>query len=1387
MSAIIPISLSSQPQEPQGGGDEELPEVITGYTGTAEWTTITPSEDSRLIYVATDGDDSAAEAVYDRGYYLPSDPEIGDDPTNPIGPIKAYSTLSLGSSKVTGASSLRYAPRSSCADWILFRRGQEFYLNDNETGWKTHFVENIWNIQGRSEQESFVVTAWGPLSEQRPILSGETVQVAKTNIKWISLTFRDGIRIANGYDWLAGFENVLFEDCLFEGGGIGLPSTDFWNNINFRRCVIVDSFNPNGHNQGMYIASAVHPITGEIGYGKLTVEECVFDRNGYKEDPNEPTTWTRGINVNGLAVGTGVQPKRTYFDRNIYAAMHGDFSLRGNIISRGGGGASVQMRVGGVAERNLFLFCQQSISMGNGESFENWWNYGVMKDNVVLHDDLFLPPGGYGLGISLGGYERDFAITNNTMSHFHRWSNSAASLIVSGKPSSAKSRAAFLRSALVRGNVIDHRHGAKGIYIDGYYDPSKQYGISSLNLDDNQVRTVKDVSLGNNGFWGKPYQIDYRDTPNRFIEVGGSSGNAFCSDTSVFSADRDQETKLTRGFYSFEQHQEKGYDLESSFTSDQESFELANGWTDSDRDIVSYMQSVDPDYVVNENVYVDEGTSGTKQSPRQKVWEVVAENSTDESIIGWAKLCARRQDAFNNFISKARGNRKGNWDSRWTAEAVNNYIRDGYGKVGLTGPYDNRDAKTIMKEDHGVSLELQWTDFSKYLDPDSRIMYVSNEGNDSSAVSYSPSSSEIGSDPMQPTGTVQAFATYEAARALVRNNKADWILFRRGDTFILENGLFSHGTHMFFVHSDAEDRIRNVFGAYGSESEARPIITTTESNIKSLIQGFAVDADNEGNTYENGNIAFVSLNLRAPGVGSSDSGCIAISGIGNILFEDCRIRGGNSISPYNVFGTSEIRYPKNIVFRRCSIVDACRSEGGHVQGLFVSGVKGIAIEECVLDRNGYVEDPTNPSTWSAKLKTSNQNTDPTIVGEGVQPHRTWFSRNIYASTYTDMLLRGCILSRSGSSHQMRVGGVAERNVFLWNDSAFSGIVQNGRDPWLSDQKISSNLVLHDDHLLAAAKNAAGIDASVGEGFVMTVEDNIVAHFSRPAKGLYTFHGLQAYSTHPAEIADKATFQRNIGLADSGIGVQLRGTTGSWGVSGVGSYLIGGNVIGMLESGKAVETTEFSKPSTWNEPTDNKYLNSSFDIGIPNSRSTKTHTEWKALGFDKGSSHYTTIESLASSTKEGWMPEPDEQGRRGWERDIVSYMEKIDSEYVVDENVTVDDGVPVENRRVDAPKVWEVLAGLHSASNSGTMTEEKAKLTARRYHAFLAFIEKARENRKGSWDVKYTADALNNYIREGFDKSTLEGLYTKSLARNDYDFENDPVDIIDESETGEGLE
>ena len=67
-----------------------------------------------------------------------------------------------------------------------------------------------------------------------------------------------------------------------------------------------------------------------------------------------------------------------------------------------------------------------------------------------------------------------------------------------------------------------------------------------------------------------------------------------------------------------------------------------------------------------------------------------------------------------------------------------------------------------------------WTVFTP--SADTRIMYVSATGNDSTGQIYSSTSEEVGSNPFNPSKNILPFATYEAAYANVRWGYPDWIL-----------------------------------------------------------------------------------------------------------------------------------------------------------------------------------------------------------------------------------------------------------------------------------------------------------------------------------------------------------------------------------------------------------------------------------------------------------------------------------------------------------------------------------------------------------------------------------------------------------------------------------
>ncbi|MGD9186974.1 MAG: hypothetical protein PVI89_02120, partial [Desulfobacteraceae bacterium] len=108
-----------------------------------------------------------------------------------------------------------------------------------------------------------------------------------------------------------------------------------------------------------------------------------------------------------------------------------------------------------------------------------------------------------------------------------------------------------------------------------------------------------------------------------------------------------------------------------------------------------------------------------------------------------------------------------------------------------------------------------WTIFSP--SADSRICYVSADGDNQNALVYSPSDAAIGDDPFNPAGAIVAFSTYAEAYANTREGYPDWILLKRGDVFE-----FVIGSD---IRSGREPDEPFFVGAYGS-SGLCPLVKT---------------------------------------------------------------------------------------------------------------------------------------------------------------------------------------------------------------------------------------------------------------------------------------------------------------------------------------------------------------------------------------------------------------------------------------------------------------------------------------------------------------------------------------------------------------------------------
>lgn len=243
---------------------------------------------------------------------------------------------------------------------------------------------------------------------------------------------------------------------------------------------------------------------------------------------------------------------------------------------------------------------------------------------------------------------------------------------------------------------------------------------------------------------------------------------------------------------------------------------------------------------------------------------------------------------------------------------------------------------------------------------DTRILYVSSEGNDASAIIYEPGDAAVGADPFHPTDAIKPFRNIKEALKKQRPGMPDWILLRRGDSWegpITEQNLPAG-------KSASEPRL---IGTYGPLSLARPKITGRGVGFRLggphhgtqhvAIVGIEfynswkdpehpdwhVDLkrikSNDGQQYEQqvrggyvSGIQWGNADTRGPSME-------------NVLVEDCYLRFC-SISGTN-FGADM----KNFVVRRNVVVDHYPLRG-HTMG-FWNSRGSLLLEENIVDHCGW--------------------------------------------------------------------------------------------------------------------------------------------------------------------------------------------------------------------------------------------------------------------------------------------------------------------------------------------------------------------------------------------------------------------------------------------------
>ena len=411
-------------------GDFNLyPREMNGWDESG-WSIITPSDDSRLIYVSSSsGDDETAE------FYLLKDLSDVENP----GLIKPFSTIEAASVHA----------RTGYPDWILLRQGDS---------WEIHDL--ILVKSGRSARERSVITSYGQ-SGERPIIKSDAIEafriwsnryyIAITGIEfyaykrdpdsldfsgWGQTTDSTGIRVYSPEDSTMG--TILLEGNTFNylSKGISITGGGDVIDVVIRRNIIRNSYSENSHSQGIF---AQHT--------SALLEENIFDHNGwYKQQVDSGNERSEG-QANMFNHNTYFAKSfSSKFIRNIFlrpSSIHNKWTANSDSDSKFDSissedlwmednlyvGGEIGISAGGNADhgngprwKNITIINNVMLAIGRDQPTNRtlgWnidasdWEGGLICGNYVLHTDNPLVTNL--LGIRLEGHSSDVTIADNTI------------------------------------------------------------------------------------------------------------------------------------------------------------------------------------------------------------------------------------------------------------------------------------------------------------------------------------------------------------------------------------------------------------------------------------------------------------------------------------------------------------------------------------------------------------------------------------------------------------------------------------------------------------------------------------------------------------------------------------------------------------------------------------------------------------------------------------------------------------------------------------------------------------------------------------------------------------------------------------------------------------
>jgi uncharacterized protein YjdB len=312
---------------------------------------------------------------------------------------------------------------------------------------------------------------------------------------------------------------------------------------------------------------------------------------------------------------------------------------------------------------------------------------------------------------------------------------------------------------------------------------------------------------------------------------------------------------------------------------------------------------------------------------------------------------------------------------------------------------------------------------------DSRIMYVSSSsGNDSTAQIYS--TSQVGTDPRDPSISVNAYATIGAAVSQMRDGYPDWVLLQRGDVWT------NVGTiNLNNIGSGRNSSERLVITWYGDTGD-RPQIQQHDTlfyNFQAVrmdnwaivgIEKYDIAMDPDDANYTYGTYSGTTTMFTL------------LSGGTNVLIEDCKMNFSDLVMQ-GVDGNFENVEIRRNISTRVYFLNSC-SQDIRGSNYFLDNVENFLLEENVADYGGWLEGVST-------------------VG------RTQYNHGFYIqySCGGELIHRGNIMSRaSGNGGQLRSGAIAEMNLTVESPAGYFVDRDTQSDPASADNvAVRYNVIL----------------------------------------------------------------------------------------------------------------------------------------------------------------------------------------------------------------------------------------------------------------------------------------------------------------------------------------